>query len=63
MAFESSFETMCFNPVLANDSLNDSNQNPDVNFYKNISSLGSNYLPPSEIDKNFKNFSKESFST
>ena len=62
MAPEPSFETMCFNLFLANDSLNDSNQNPDVNFYNNISSLESNYLSPSEIHKNFKNFSTESFS-
>ena len=61
MAPEPSFETMCFNPFLASDSLNDSNQNPD-NFYNEISSLESNYLSPSEIDKNFQNFSKESFS-
>ena len=61
MAPEPSFETMCFNLFLANDSLNDCNQNPDVNFY-NISSLESNYLSSSEIDKNFQNFSKESFS-
>ena len=61
MAPEPSFETMCFNPFLASDSLNDSNQNPD-NFYNEISSLESNYLSPSEIDKNFKNFSTESFS-
>ena len=53
---------MCFNSFLANDSLNDSNQNPDVNFHHNISSLESNYLSPSKIDKNFQNFSKESFS-
>ena len=62
MAPEPSFETMCFNPFLANDSLNDYNQNPDVNFYNNITSLESNYLSPSEIDKNFKNFCTESFS-
>ena len=61
MAPEPSFETMCFNLFLANDSLNDCNQNPDVNF-NNISSLESNYLSSSEIDKNFQNFSKESFS-
>ena len=62
MAPEPSFETMRFNPFLANNSLYDSNQNPDVNFYDNISSLESNYLTPSKIDKNFQNFSKESFS-
>ena len=59
MAPEPSFETMCFNPFLANDSINDSNQNPDVNFYNYISSLESNYLSPRETDRNFQNFSKE----
>ena len=52
---------MCFNPFLANDSLNDSNQNPDVNFYNGISSFATSYLSLSKIDKNFQNFSKESF--
>ena len=59
MAPEPSFETMCFNPFLTNDSINDSNQNPDVNFYNYISSLESNYLSPRETDGNFQNFSKE----
>ena len=62
MARKSSFETMSFNPFLANNSLNDSNQNPNVNFCKDISSLESTYLSPSEIEKNFQNFSKKSFS-
>ena len=62
MARKSSFETMNFNPFLANNSLNDSNQNPNVNFCKDISSLESTYLSPSEIDKNLQNFSKKSFS-
>ena len=62
MTPEPSLETMCFNPFLTDDSLNNSNQNPDVNFYNDISSLETSYLSPSEIDKNFQNFSKESFS-
>ena len=62
MTPEPSFETMWFNPFLANDSLNDSNQNPGVNFYNDISSPEVSYLSPSEIDKNFQSFSKESFS-
>ena len=62
MAPESSFESMCFNPFLLNDSLNGSNKNPDVNFYNDISSLETSYLSTSEINKNFQNFSKESFS-
>ena len=33
-----------------------------LTFNNNISSLESNYLSPSEIDKNFQNFSTESFS-
>ena len=62
MAPKPSFESMCFNPFLTNVSVNNSNQNPDVNFYHNISSLETSYLSPSEIDKNFQNFSRESSS-
>ena len=62
MTPEPSLESMCFNPFLANDSLNHSNQNPYVNFCNEISSSNTNYLSPSEIDENFQNFSKESFS-
>ena len=62
MALEPSFESTFVNPFLANDSVNDSNQILDVNFYNDISSLGTSYLSPSETNKNFQNFSKESFS-
>ena len=58
MVPEPSFESMCFNLFLSNDSINDSNQNPDVNFHNDISSLETSYLSPSELDKNFQNFSK-----
>ena len=47
--------------IFASDSVNDSNQYPDVSFYDDISSLETSYLSPSEIDKNFQNLSKESF--
>ena len=62
MVPEPSFEAMCVNPYLANHSLNDSNQNLDVNFYNDISSFETSYLSPNQIDKNFHNFSKEPFS-
>ena len=62
MAPESFFEFMLLNTFLANDSVNYSNQNLDVNYYNDTSSLGTSYLSPSEIDKNFQNFSIESFS-
>ena len=62
MAPKPPFESMCFSPFLPNDSVNASNQNPDVNFYNDFSSLETSYLSPSEIYKNFQNFYKESFS-
>ena len=61
MAPESSFEFMPLNPFLANDSKS-KYQNLDINYYNDISSLGTSDLSPSEIDKNFQNFSIESFS-
>ena len=62
MAPKPSFESMFSNPFFGNNSLKDFNQNPDVNFYNDISSLGTNYFSPSKIGKNFHDFSKESFS-
>ena len=62
MVPEPSFASMCFNLFLSNDSVKDSNQNADVNFHNDISSLETSYLSPSELDKNFQNFSKEYFS-
>ena len=44
MAPKPSFESMCFNPFLTNDSLNNSNQNLDVNFYNDISSYETKLL-------------------
>ena len=49
-----SFESMSFNAFLANDSLKDSNQNSDVNFYSDISSLETSYLSPSKTDQMIK---------
>ena len=44
MAPELSFESICFNPFLANDIVNNSNQNSDVNFNNDTSSLETSFL-------------------
>ena len=62
MTPEPSFESLCFNPFLIKDSLNDSSQDPDINFYNDISSIETTYLKPNEVNKDFENFSSETFS-
>ena len=49
---EPSFESLCFNPFLVKDSLNDTNQDPDVNFYNDISSVETSYLSPCDFSEN-----------
>ena len=62
MAAEPTFESLCFNPFLARDYLNDSNQDPDINFYNDIYSIESSYLLPCEANNNLKHFSSQTFS-
>ena len=59
---EPSFESLCFNPFLVKGSLNDTNQDPDVNFYNDISSVETNYLSPCEANNKLKSFTSETFS-
>ena len=57
------FASLDFNPFMANDSLNDNSQEPDVSFlHDNISPLDTDYISPSEFNENFKNFWENSFS-
>ena len=62
MATEPTFESLCFNPFLAKDYLNDSNQDPDINFYNDIYSIETSYLLPCEANNKLKHFSSETFS-
>ena len=62
MAAEPTFESLCFNPFLAKDYPNDSNQDPDVNFYNDIYSIETSYLLPCEANSKLKLFSSETFS-
>ena len=45
MAPNTTFESLNFNPFIANDSLNDNSQDPDVNFFHdNVSPLDTDYI-------------------
>ena len=52
----------CFNLFLAKDYVNDSNQDPDINFYNYIFSIETSYLLSSEGTNKLKHFSSETFS-
>ena len=57
------FESLNFNPFIANESLNDNSQDPDVNFFHdNVSPLDTYYIPPDNFSGNFKDFTENSFS-
>ena len=63
MAAQPAFESLCFNPFLAKEYLNGSNQDPDFNFYYNdIFSIETSYLLPCEATNKLKHFSSETFS-
>ena len=48
------FESLNFNPFIANDSLNDNSQDPDVNFFHdNVSPLDTHHIPPDNFSGNF----------
>ena len=44
MAAQPTFESLGFNPFLAKDYLNDSNQDPDIKFYNDIYYVETSYL-------------------
>ena len=62
MVAEPKFESLSFNNFFAKDYLNDSNQDSDVNFYNNISSIETSYLLPCEANNKLKYFSSETLS-
>ena len=52
MAAQPTIESLCFNPFLAKDYLNDSNQDPDINFYNYIFSIDTSYYCHVKLPKN-----------
>ena len=59
MVAEPAFESLHLNPFLAKDYLNDSNQDPNINFYNDIYSVETSYLRPCEANNKLKHFSSE----
>ena len=62
MTLEPTFESLCFNSFFPKNYLNDSNQDPDVNFYNDICSIETSCLLPCEVNNKLKRFSSETFS-
>ena len=63
MAPNTTFELLNFNPFIVNDSLNDTSQDPDVNFFHdNVSLLDPDYISPDNFSGIFKDFAENSFS-
>ena len=61
MTAEPTFESLCFNLFLAKDYLNDSNQDPDINFYNDICSIEISYLLLCEATDKLNIFPRKPF--
>ena len=61
MAPNTTFESLNVNPFILNDSLNDKSQDPDVNFFHNVSSLDRDYILLSNFNVNFRVFTENLF--
>ena len=57
MAAQPTFESLCFNPFLAKDYLDDSNEDPVTDFCNDIYSIETSYLLPCEANNKLKHFS------
>ena len=63
MAPNTTFESLNFNPFIANDFLNDNSQDPGVNFFHdNVSPLDTDYISPDDFSGNFKDLTENSLS-
>ena len=56
------FESLSYNPFSIHESSVNSEHEPDINFYQDISSLETNYCNPNDFQNNFQCFLKDSFS-
>ena len=62
MTPDTNFESMFFNPFSTKECFVDNNNDPDVNFYYDVSLLDTQYILPDKFKTNFKDFSENSFS-
>ena len=56
------FESLLYNPFSIHESSINSEHDPDINFYQDISSLETHYCSPNDFQNNFQCFLKDSFS-
>ena len=56
------FESLSYNPFSIYKSSINSEHDPDINFYQDISSLETHYCSPNDFKNNFQSFLKDSFS-
>ena len=54
MALEANFESMSYNSFTVNDNFFNSESDPDINFYSDISPLDTKYFNPNEIHEGFE---------
>ena len=54
MVPDANFESMSYNPFTVNYNFFNSESNPDINFYSDISPLGTKYFNPNEIREGFE---------
>ena len=60
MAPDANFVSMSYNPFTVNDVFN-SESDPDINFYSDISPLDTKYFNPNEICEGFECLCKNGF--
>ena len=56
------FESLSYNPFSIHESSINSEHDPDINSYQDISSLETHYCSPNDFKNNFQSFLKDSFS-
>ena len=56
------FENMAYRPFIVQDECLNSENDPDINFYRDISALDAKYLTPQDFQGQFECFKKDSIS-
>ena len=55
------FESLSYNPFSIHESSMNSEHDPDVNFYQDISSFETHYCSPNDFQNNYQSFLKDFF--
>ena len=61
MELDANFKSMSCNPFIVNDNFFNSESDPDINFYCDISPLNTKYFNPNEIGEGFQCLCKSGF--